>query len=188
VDPNKPTQAVPAAAYKLPSRAAHAAFIRKVWWCCIVGAAVCFVSMAGTVLYMGAMGHDSKAIVNVQLIIVYIVLPVYAIGYVAPTLASSLIKMSLGLEVSRESATILERVDAAIDARAAKLDRLVERTDKLVAEIDACTHPLAKKFDEMAAHMAAIRARVERDTTPLPLKRRPAEAGVPAGGGDGDPR
>lgn len=92
--------------FVIPSRAAHNKFIRLIWKLCVVTAVVCFLFMGGAVAVMKLCGYDAKAIVEVQLIIVYIILPAYAIGYVAPTLATSLIKMSLGVEMSRQGLDI----------------------------------------------------------------------------------
>lgn len=90
----------------IPSREDHRRLLRRIWIGCLAAAAVCFIGMVTLVFGMARAGHDSKTIVNVMLIAVYIVVPIYGIGYIGPAFATSLLKMDMAVEMSREGLEI----------------------------------------------------------------------------------
>src|SRR3989304_1065042 len=99
----------------MPTREEHSLSVRKIWIRCIVGAGISFGAMAGVAVGMVAAGYPSEKIVSIQLMIVYILIPLYAAGYMAPMLATSLMKMSLGLEMSREGLDVGKKTADHID-------------------------------------------------------------------------
>lgn len=119
----------------IPSRVEHDLFIRRIWKLCAIGATLCLVAMGGTVVVMGLLGYDSKTIANVQLIAVYIVLPAYAIGYVAPALATSLIKMSLGVEMSRRGLDVGRQTADLLDGFSRDTKPIVEDLKNIIASV-----------------------------------------------------
>lgn len=119
----------------IPSREQHDRLIRKIWLICGSMAVLCFFMMSGTVIYMKSQGYDSKDIVNVQLIIVYIAIPLYLFGYVAPALAASLIKMSLGVDMSREGLDLTKDMAREMKEMKDEVRPLIEDGKTLAAEI-----------------------------------------------------
>lgn len=142
--------------YKIPSREAHNKLIWLIWKACILFAVICFVFMGGAVAYMKLTGHDAKSIVEVQLIIVYIILPAYALGYVAPTLATSLIKMSLGVEMSRQgleiakdTAETLSQFQKDTQPMIADTKAVISEIKPVIGEVKEAVHEGKKVFDDL---------------------------------------
>lgn len=98
-------------------------------------------------------------------------------------------KQDVALAMGHDSVDVLDQIDSAIETRLAKLDRILERADRVSLAIDAGDHPLVAEartaLREMRDHMAAIRGRVERDTNPVPTNRRPAAAVAEISDGNG---
>ena len=73
-------------------------------------------------------------------------------------------------EVSFRGQEAMERIEG-------RVDDLHKRVVKILDSVEGGTHPIAKKVEDtlerVEGHMAAIRARIERDTNPLPVIRRP---------------
>jgi hypothetical protein len=170
--------------YHIPSREEHDRFIRRMWMYCGIAAVTVFFLTGGVVLALFLSGHEIQKIVEVSTAIFQVVILSYGLGFFVPCLLTSLFKMALGVEMSREgleigqkTAQILNKVDEAIESRLDKADRILERIDRAVAEIDKGEHPTFKKLTDTLksaeAHMEAIRRRIEKDTSPLPSLKRP---------------
>jgi hypothetical protein len=135
--------------YKVPSREEHNKLIYGIWKNCVIAAIFCFVMMGGIVAVMSYLKYDSKSIINVMLITVYIVLPAYAIGYVAPTLATSLIKMSLGVEMSREGLEIGKATSDALVEFKNETKPLVADLKAVVGEVKPMVGKIGTTVDEV---------------------------------------
>lgn len=178
--------------YKIPTRGEHGRTVARIWK--IFGAigASAFLLMGGAVVVMKAMGYESKDIVSVQLIAVYIFVPIYGLGFVAPALATSLLKMGLAVEMSREgldigqkTAEVAEKIDTALDSRLKRVDGTLDTLDRLVKEVEKGEGPLLNVFkDEMAKLRAEIRSsrnEAERELADA-LDAGEREAGAPVQG------
>lgn len=132
----------------IPSREEHQRLVRKVWRFFIAFAAITFIGMASTVISMRITGSEWKDIVNVQLIMVYVSLPAYLFGYVAPVLASSLIKMSLGLEISRDTADDMKEIKDEIRPIILDVKTVVKDIKPAVSEVRNAVHEGKKLFDD----------------------------------------
>jgi hypothetical protein len=97
------------------------------------------------------------------------VIPVFGGIWIAAFVILWLVPMR---EVSFRGQEAMERIEG-------RVDDLHKRAVKILDSIEGGTHPIAKKVEDTLArvegHMAAIRARIERDTNPLPVIRRPIE-------------
>lgn len=131
--------------WKIPSREEHNRFIRKVWNLCIIGAALVFVITGTTVLVMILMGYDSKTIVNASTTCFQMILLPYGLGYVAPTLATSLLKMALGVEMSRRGLEIGEQTAQSLTDLKTETKPLVEKGDRVLTKLE----PMVEKANEM---------------------------------------
>lgn len=112
---------------------------------------------------------------------------VYICWWMLPYFLRVEAKQDVSLAMGHDSVDILDKIDSSIETRLAKLDRILERADRVSASIDAGDHALVAEarasLKEMRDHMKAIRARVERDTAPLPTSRRPIIVEIPDGNG-----
>ena len=190
-DPLDQSQAMPVACeepYKIQSREEHDKKVRRIWWTGgLIGFAM-FAFMLGMVIVMNRMGYESKDIVSVQLILVYIFVPVYGLGFVASALATSLLKMGLGVEMSREgldigkkTVEIAENVDKAVGTRLKRADALMTRMDNTLDALDRGEHALVKVFrQEMTKLRAEIRNERERADGEIAEALEEGERGVQA--------
>jgi hypothetical protein len=180
----------PTDGYKIPTREEHNRFIRNIWKLCVGSAIFIFLVTGSVVLTLFLKGYDSKKIVEVSTSIFQVLVLSYGMGFFVPAFLTSLVKMHLGIEMSRVSANILEKVDASIEKR-------LERFDKLLTSLEAAgtgEHPLIarleKKADELTLDIKAegrkIHAELERlsgaFTKPIPI-RPPPGFKVPEGNG-----
>lgn len=99
----------------VPTQEDHERAVRRVWVRCLIGAGVCFGAMGGVAGAMLASGYGTEKIVSVQLMLVYLILPVYAVGFAAPMLITSLMKLGLGLDMSREGLNVGKKTANHID-------------------------------------------------------------------------
>lgn len=121
--------------FKIPSREEHNRTIRKLWVGCITGAALVFLVTGCTSLAMFLLGYDSKVIVNVSTVVFQIILLPYGLGYVAPALATSLLKMGLGVEMSRQGLNLgRETADMMIEIKG-EIKPLVTDLQGIIADI-----------------------------------------------------
>ncbi len=117
----------------LPTKSEHDATVRKIWKIGFMVAGGCFAFMGAIVAVMLAMGKSPQEIVAVELLVVYIVLPAYAFGFMAPMLTISLLKMSLAVDMSRTGLEIGQQTSEA-------MTEFKEETKPLVADMKAVVH------------------------------------------------
>lgn len=146
--------------YKIPSRAEHNALIRRIWKHCMIAACLIFLVTGGTVLGLFLAGFDSKSIINVSTAVFQVIVLSYGMGFFVPSFLTSLIKMHLGIEMSRMSAGVLEKIDKSIDDRLKRVDKLLDSAE------NSESHPLVKKAEQLAldikGEVANLRGEVKR--------------------------
>lgn len=152
----------------LPTREEHNRIIRKVWKIGFYIAGACFAFMAGVVGVMLAMHKTPAEIVSVELLIVYIILPAYAFGFVAPMLTSSLLKMTLAVDMSREGLEIGKETSDAmtefknetkpliVDAKA-----VIAEVKPVMGEVRTAVHDGKKVFDDIVKEVRGGHGKVE---------------------------
>lgn len=140
----------PVETYKIPSRADHNRFIRNIWKFCIGAAIGIFLVTGSIMLALFLKGHDSKKIVEVSTTVFQVLVLSYGMGFFVPAFLTSLFKMSLGVEMSREALTIgqatagvLDKLDKAVESRMERADKLFEKLEKATGDID---HPWVRMF------------------------------------------
>ena len=176
------------AEYKIPSRAEHNLLIHRIWKHCLIASLVLFVVTGGTVLFLFMKGYDSKSIINVSTAIFQVIVLSYGMGFFVPAFLSSLIKMHLGLEMSRMSVNVLDKMDKGINERLLRVDRILDTAEK------PDSHPLMKEAKQAALDIKAEVGNLTKEvkrvadvyTKPLvPPKRLENQSG-PAGKANGD--
>lgn len=155
----------------IPTREEHNRLIRKIWTGCLIASAICFVLMMAIVAVMSSMGYDSQKIVSVMLIAVYIVVPVYGVGYIGPAFATSLLKMGMAVEMSREGLDIGHETAGMIGGMKDELKPVISDLRHIA---DRLEQSVVKDgiLEKVEGHMKAIRDRIERDTKPLENPQR----------------
>lgn len=88
-------------------------------------------------------------------------------------------KQDVSIAMGHDSVDVLDKIDSSTEPKLEKFGQLLDRADKAFREIETGDHKLTKEFMDVVReardHMVAIRKRVERDTTPLTVTRRPEE-------------
>jgi len=100
---------------RVPSRQEHDRLIRKVWTLCGIGAALVVVGTGGTVWWMFHVGYDPKRIVEISTAIFQVLVLGYGLGFFVPMLITSVLKMGLGVEMSRQGIEIGEKTVDAVE-------------------------------------------------------------------------
>jgi len=160
----------------IPTREEHRALIWRVWRGFVIAALIAFLGMGGIAGTMLALGYGFTMVAYTLLVVIYVLIPLYALGYMGPILASSIIKMTLGIEMTRDSMDNLNRTAETIDAMQKEIRPVVADLKEVVDEAKKSIVK-EKLLDRIAEDMKVIRQRVERDTEPLPVRRRSAENG-----------
>jgi polyhydroxyalkanoate synthesis regulator phasin len=133
----------------LPSREEHNALIRRIWKIGFYVAGGCFAFMAAVVAVMLALGKSTAEIVSVELLVVYIFLPAYAFGFVAPMLASSLMKMTLAVDMSREGLEIGKDTSDAMTEFKNETKPLVGDLKSVIAEVKPMVGKIGTTVDDV---------------------------------------
>lgn len=131
--------------FSIPTREAHDALIRRLWIGCLVGALVIFVASGSTVLTMARLGYDSGAIQHVSTVLFQVILLPYGLGFVAPMLATSVIKMALGVEMSRKGLEVAEATAETLAEIKAEVMPVVADTKEVIADIKALVEQVKHK-------------------------------------------
>jgi hypothetical protein len=182
---------VEAEEFKLPSRVEHQSFIRKLWAWCIVAAVMIFVVIGGIVLALFLKGYDSKKIVEVSTAVFQVLVLSYGMGFFVPAFLTSLFKMHLGIEMSRMSASILEKLDKGVESRLKRVDMLLDSVEK-----NPKGHPIGKMIDaavlDIRSEVGKLTGEVKRVadayTQPIVPPKKPEASGVGTGAkGNGEP-
>jgi hypothetical protein len=100
--------------FKIPTREEHRRLIRKIWMGCILLALGVFAGSGGSVLTLFLSGKPSAHIVNVSTSIFQVILLSYGLGFFVPAFLTSLVKMSLGVEMSRQTIETMQETKEAI--------------------------------------------------------------------------
>jgi uncharacterized protein YoxC len=144
-DPLNEEGVMPAVGPNPLSWEAHDEGIRAVWKRCLLAAVACFGVMGGIAMVMLANGHTTEKIVSVQLMLVYLILPVYAVGFAAPMLITSLMKLSMGLEMSREGLNVGKKTAEHIDHLQKELKGILTDVRDVVGPVKALVDDLKKQ-------------------------------------------
>lgn len=134
---------------KLPTQEEHNKIIRRIWKIGFYIAGGCFLFMASVVAVMLYIGKSTAEIVSAELLIVYIFLPAYAFGFVAPMLASSLTKMTLAVDMSREGLEIGKDTSDAMTEFKNETKPLISDLKAVVAEVKPMIGKVGTTIDEV---------------------------------------
>jgi hypothetical protein len=122
----------------IPSRDDHNRFIRRIWYGCIGMALLVFILTGGVVLGLFLSGHDSKKVVEVSTSVFQVLVLSYGLGFFVPAFLTSLLKMSLGVEMSRKGLEI------------------GEETSKVLAQLQRDFVPLLKDVQEVVGSARTV--------------------------------
>jgi polyhydroxyalkanoate synthesis regulator phasin len=158
----------------LPTQEEHNATIRKVWHVGFYIAGACFTFMLAVVAVMLSMHKTPAEIVSVELLVVYIILPAYAFGFVAPMLASSLIKMTLAVDMSREGLEIGKETASSMTEFKNETKPLIEDAKTIIAEVKpmvgevrTAVHDGKKIFDDVLTEFREGNGKIENRITKI---------------------
>jgi hypothetical protein len=90
----------------IPSRDEHDRFIKRIWKWCLSGACLVFAITATVTSALALLGFEAGKILTVSTIVFQILVLSYGMGFFVPAFCTSLIKMSLGVEMSRRGIEI----------------------------------------------------------------------------------
>jgi len=162
----------------IPSLAEHEREIRRLWRLCIVLASGVFVGALAVVLALVAAQHQLAALLAISTIGFQVLVMSYGAGFFVPAFVTSLKKLGLGirlsyrgLELAQETAHTVRELREDLGPVVADLKYIAERARPVVDTL----HRLVvqeRLLERISEDMKAIRARVERDTEPLPVRRR----------------
>lgn len=134
-DPNKSGEFPPATGRELPSREEHDALIRRIWKWCIIGAVSVFAITGGITGGLYLAGHDGDKILRVSTTIFQILVLSYGMGFFVPAFCTSLLKMSLGVEMSREGLEVGKKTASHIDRLQKELETILKDAREIVGPI-----------------------------------------------------
>jgi hypothetical protein len=129
---------------KIPTRAEHDRFIRLLWKWCIAVAFIMFFVTGGIVAALFLSGHDTKKVVEVSTAIFQVLMLSYGLGFFVPMLTTSLLKMSLGVEMSRKGLEIGQETSQTLVKLQNEIKPLVEDAKQIMDEL----RPMIREFKE----------------------------------------
>lgn len=126
----------------VPTREEHRRFIRRLWKTCIVLATVLFVVAGVVVAGLFFAGHAPDRVVEISTAIFQVIVLSYGMGFFVPAFLTSLVKMSMGVEMSRKgleigktTAAILRDFQREIKPLLADAGEVVGSVRKLVEDL-----------------------------------------------------
>lgn len=169
----------------ISSREEHAQDVKKVFYVFFGIAGVSFLLMAGTAGIMRLAGSEWRDVASIMLVIVYVFLPVYLFGYVAPILMASFMKMSRGLDISSNAAEDMCEVKQDIKPIIGDVQKVVADIQPAVAEVRKAVDEGKKLFDVAVAELRNGNGHLEGKVSGV-LKRAVEEARTAVKGAEGD--
>ena len=119
----------------VPTREEHARTIRRIWTGFISMALAIFVITGGVVATLFFTGHDSKKITDVSTSVFQVLVLSYGLGFFVPAFLTSLIKMSLGVEMSRAALEIGQDTSRTLEEMRDEVKPLVEDAKEVVGAV-----------------------------------------------------
>lgn len=161
--------------YRIPSREEHNKQTRKLWINCIVIGCVIFVLIGGLMAYLFLTGHDTKKVVEVSTVTFQVLAVSYMACLFIPVLLVSLMRVTLGIEMSRKGLEIgnrttgvLEKLDGAVEEKLERGDRIFDRIERFLDAAEKGDHPIVKTFErEMESLRSEIRAKKDETDADL---------------------
>jgi hypothetical protein len=169
----------------IPTRQEHHDSIKKVFYVFNVIALVCFLVMSGTAGIMRLNGSEWKDVASIMLVMVYIALPVYLFGYIAPMVMASFMKMSRGLDISSNTAEDMCEVKRDVKPIISDVQKVASDVQPAVAEVRKAVEEGKKLFDSALGELRNGNGNLENKVSDI-LKKAIAEARNTVKGAEGD--
>lgn len=187
--------------YKIPTRAEHKRLIWRLWKWCLSLAVIVFLGTASTMVTLWTLGYSPSEVLDYSTTSFQVLVLSYGMGFFIPILVTSVLMVALGIEMNRQalvlgsrSATVLDKIDKAIDNRLVRADRILDGLDDLVKGAEKAEHPLMDRFEKFfSGELEKLRSEVrnQRKETEGEMEEALAEgereAAEIAAGGDGQP-
>lgn len=128
------------------------------------------ISSIGAALFFALVPSEVHS--KIQIFNGAITIPVAGLIWIVTFIVMWLVPMRETAFRSQES---MERMETRFEERLQKVDKILERFDRMTEQVDAGNHPFLNKIE---SHVAAIRSRIDKQTEPLPAPRRPRQPAV----------
>ncbi len=151
--------------YEVPSRPEHNAFIKKIWRICILGAFLVFITTGGTMLTLHLMGFEPEKVLTASTIVFQVVVLSYGMGFFVPAFCTSLIKMGLGVEMSRQGLEIGRETAAHIALLQGELRNLVNDAQSVLTPLQKLFGDFEGRPSEIFTKVIDFVERLEKDGT-----------------------
>lgn len=176
----------------IQSSGEHKEQIKRLWTICIILASLIFLATgSATLLMLFWFKVDPPAVLVASTLFFQILVVSYGMGFFVPAFLTSLTKLSLSIQMGRESLRMgQETVEAMKDVQGNLkpiLDDLKDVVEKTQPVVDKMNEAVQKGIlEKVEGHLEAIRKRIDKDTQPLPVRRREEKTEIMAApGGDG---
>lgn len=117
--------------FQIPSRAEQKRRARRIWMLCILFSLFVLVSMGGTVLILVVSKQDIQRIVAFSTVTFQVIIGMFATGFTTPLFLEQRLNFLIGLEMSRRSVDVLDKVDDNIDKRLKRVDLLLDSAEQM---------------------------------------------------------
>jgi hypothetical protein len=133
---------------RIPTREEHKRFIRRIWKVCLIGAVVIFLITGTITLSMFFFGYDPKTVLTTSTIIFQILVLSYGMGFFVPAFLTSLIKMGLGVEMSRQGLEIGKQTATILTDFKDEVKPIMGDIKKIVEDVRPVVHDAKGVFEE----------------------------------------
>lgn len=134
--------------FRVPTREEHRRFIRRIWVLCISFAFVIFIGTGTTTFILWMAGYETEEILRVSTTVFQILILSYGMGFFVPAFLTSLIKMSLGVEMSREGLQIGQQTAGILTELKRDLAPILSDLKTIVADIKPVVHDAKEVFED----------------------------------------
>lgn len=146
----------------IPNREEHRRFIRRLWTICILLATSVFAATGTLIAVLFLLGHDPRRVVEISTSVFQVVVLSYGMGFFVPAFLTSLVKMSMGVEMSRRGLDIGKQTAAILREFQKEIRPLLTDAGEVIGSVKTLVEDL--KRQDVAKIMEFL-DRVKRDGT-----------------------
>lgn len=151
--------------FRVPSRTEHNRFILKIWKFCFLAAIIVFLITGSTTLTLYLLGVDTPKILVTSTIVFQIVVLSYGMGFFVPAFCTSLIKMGLGVEMSRQGLEIGRQTAVHIGLLQGELRSLLSDAQSVIMPLRDLVSDFKGKPSKVFNKLIGYVEKLEKDGT-----------------------
>lgn len=149
--------------FQIPSRAEQKRRARRIWMLCIFFSLFVLVSMGGTILILIVQRQDIQRVVAFSTVTFQVIIGMFATGFTTPLFLEQRLNFLIGLEMSRRSVDVLDKVDDNIGQRLKRVDLLLDSAEQMKEGKGALIQVFREEMAKLRKEIRASKTETENE-------------------------